>query len=268
MKYYHSFIFLLLGITSYSLFANKAAPEQCLGANSMPTVLDRPSVAYSPCTVGNKTVYVESGYAYERRTPNGYGYNLPQTEIRFGIINNTEIELFPPHFYAQNDPAQSGTGPNSLGLKHILFFNDSSIWTLQGYVTPPSGSRYYGTIDSSFLLNSIYSLYFSSGFNISTTLGLASNAAPSDAPADTFYTFNPIIDIGWNFTDKLAGYVELYAQSKYNVNSGFGLSTDGGLLYQLTPHVVLDVSYGHRIAGYLNNTNYYYGAGLTFAFGL
>lgn len=234
----------------------------------MLSIIDRPSVGYSPCSVPNKTLYIESGYAYQLLTPSGYAHNLPQTEMRFGIINNTEIEFFPPNYYELNSPSLSGYGATSLGLKHILFFDTHQIVTVQGYVTPPSGNQYFGTVNTGFLLNGIYGYNFDSGVGIAVTLGWAANAAPPIVPAKDFYTFNPIIDIGLPITEQLAAYIEVFSQSKTALNQGWGVSMDGGLILLAQNNITLDISAGQRISGALGSVDHYFGAGFVIALGL
>ncbi len=266
LKNYPAFLIIIYCLIPSSLFAEE--PVLCSGPGAMLAMSDRPSVAFSACTVLNKTIHVESGYSYIIATPNGYGFNLPQTEVRFGMINDSEIDVFLPNYIAQNQPSIAGPSASAIGLKHTIASNKHNILTLQGYVSPPSGSQYYGTVNTSFLLNGIYNYTFDSGLSITTSLGYAGNAAPSTSPAPNYYTFNPIIDIGWSFTNKLTGYFEVYTQSKSAINQGWGVSSDTGFLYLLAPYIALDASCGHRISGYLGNIDYYYSVGLVFSFAL
>ncbi len=257
---------------SYLLLAHTASaqtiPPECSGDNNMIAIIDRPSVGYSPCTVANKTLFIESGYAYQKLTPSGYAHNLPQTEMRFGIINNTEIEFFPPNYNEQNNPSQSGFGYTSLGLKHVVFFDSKQIISVQGYVTPPSGNQYFGTSKTSFLLNGIYGYNFASGIGLAGTFGLAANASPPANPAQTYYSFNPIIDLGLPITSTLAAYLEVYSQSKTALDQGWGVSMDGGLILLAEKNLTFDVSAGQRISGYLGGVDHYFGAGFVIALGL
>ena len=246
----------------------QTVPPSCLGDTNMINIIDRPSVGYSPCTVGNKTLYIESGFSYQKFTPSGYGHNLPQTEMRFGILENTEIDFFPPNYLEQNNSSQSGFSPTSLGLKSILYFDSHQIVTAQGYVTPPSGSPSFGTVNTSYLINGIYAYNFDSGFSVFTTLGVAANAAAPSYPQKNYYTFNPLIDIGLPITQKISGYLEVFSQSRTAIDQGWGVSMDGGLLFLVDKHLTLDVSAGQRISGYLGAVDHYYGAGFVIALGL
>lgn len=267
LKKYPVLLILIYYLMLPPLFAEEV-PLLCSGPGALLAIADRPSVAYSACTVLDKNVQVESGSSYLIGTYNTYSTNLPQTEMRFGIINDSEIDVFLPNYIEQSRPPIAGSSATAIGLKHIFYSNKHNILTLQGYVSPPSGGKYYGTINTSFLLNGIYNYTFDSGLNITTSLGYAGNAAPSITPFPNYYTFNPIIDIGWSFTDSLTGYFEIYSQSKSAINQGWGVSSDGGFLYLLTSYISVDASFGHRIFGYLGNVNYYYSLGLIFSFAI
>lgn len=246
----------------------QTSPSTCVGKYSMLSIIDRPSVGYSPCTVPTNNLYIESGYDYINTISSGYLYSLPQTEMRFGIINNTEIDFFPPNYYELSSPSAKGFGSTSLGLKHIFYFDSHQIITVQGYITPPSGNQYFGSAQTSFLLNGIYSYNFDSGFNIVGTLGVAANAPPAVLPTKTYYTFNPIIDLGLPITKTIGGYLEVYSQSKTAINRGWGVSVDGGLIFLVKKNLTFDISAGQRIIGYLDQTTHYFGAGLVLSLGL
>lgn len=257
-------VFLLLN----NLLHAQAIPPACTDDNTLMALIDRPSVGFSPCTVANKRIFIESGYDYQKIIPIGNGYSLPQTEIRIGTINNTEIDIFPSSYQTQTAPKQSGFNDNSIGIKHVLFFNKNQLFTVQGYVTPPSGNQYFGTTNTSYLLNAIYNYNFDSGLGVYTTVGFASNSSPPISPTKNFYSFNPIIDIGWSFGDKLSAYLEFYSESKTAIDQGWGVSMDGGFIFLTAKNVTLDVSAGQRICGFLDNIDHYFGAGIVVAFGL
>lgn len=247
--------------------AQTSSPPACTSDNRMLTIIDRPSASYSPCTVESKTLYIESGYAYQKLTPSGNGQNLPQMEMRLGLTDHTEIEYFPPNYFVQPSPYQSGFAEMSLGLKHVFYFDSHQIVTAQGYVSPPSGSQYLGTAKTSFFINGIYDYTFDSNFSIVTNLGIASNSAPPAFPAKNYYSFNSTINLGLPIANNIAGYIETYSQSKTALNQGWGVSMDGGLIFLVKKHLTIDVSAGQRIAGYLGNTDHYFNAGFVIALG-
>ena len=263
----HYFLLLVSYLLLPIAYASNVPPA-CSGDNTMIALIDRPSVAYSPCTVPDKTLFVESGYAYQLLTPSGYAHNIPQTELRFGLPHNTEIDVFPPNYFEQNQPPEKGFGSTLIGMKHALFFNEHQLLTLQGYISPPSGNQYFGTSTVSYLLNAIYNYNFDSGIGVSTTLGFASNSSSRASPTNNFYTFNPLIDIGWSFTDNLGGYLEFYGQSKTALNQGWGVSVDGGLILLAAKNITLDLSCGQRITGYLDGVDHYFEAGFVVALNL
>lgn len=249
------FLLLVMGLPT---ILPAQTPTSC---NGLLALIDRPSVAFSPCTAPAKTVLIENGYSYQQLRPEGFAHVLPQTEVRIGLAANTEIDILPAVYSWQSTPRQAGWGVTNLGLKHIAYFDDQQLVTLQGYVTTPSGGKFYGTRSPEFLLNGIYSINFSSGLGISALLGFASYNEPPVQGNEQFYSFNPIVVIGWPFGERISSYLEFYSQSNTAPDQGWGVNSDIGLIYLLNPHVTLDVTYGHRISGVLNNLNQYVGLG-------
>ena len=232
----------------------------------MLALVDRPSVAFNPCTIPAKTLFIESGYAYQKLSPKGYTHDMPQTELRLGLGHNVEVDIFPPNYTEQTTPSQSGLSYSSVGLKYIAYFDSHQLLTLQGYISPPSGNQYFGAINTGFLINGIYNYNFDSGISFSTLLGLASTSAPPYSPEKNYYSINPIIEFGVPLNDHITSYIELYSQSKTAINQGWGLSMDGGLMFLVSSNTTLDVSCGQRIVGALNNVDHYFGAGFAVGF--
>ena len=257
--------FTTIGIFYRAFVYANDLPPTCQGGIS--AIIDRPSVAYGACTVPAQQLYIEQGFDYQILTPKSYGYNLPQTELRYGLTNHTEIAVNTPNYFSQVTPKQTGTSAINIGLKQELYYDAHQLLTWHGYIVPASGSYFVGTDKTSFLLQGIYSYSFDSGINVAGTLGWASNAAPPAAPAPTFYTFNPIVDIGWSFNETVSGYLELYSQSKTSLDAGWGLSFDGGIIIQLMKNLTCDFSGGQRIVGYQNNTDHYFGTGFAISLG-
>jgi hypothetical protein len=243
-------------------------PPTCSGDTALLSILDRPSVAFSACTVPSKAISIESGYSYQKATPSGYSHNVPQTELRIGLINNTEIDIFPPNYNETSNPFQAGFSSGSIGLKHVLFFDANQLASFQGLVTAPSSNPYFGSINTGFLINAIYSYSFNSGVSISPSVGFASVSSSSDFPTKNYYSINPILTMGWSLTDKINPYLEVYSQSKTAIDQSWGVSMDGGLIFLIAHNVSLDVSAGQRIAGFINSVDHYFGAGFSFALGL
>lgn len=261
-------ILLAVFISLYASISSAQVPPLCHGgANSLLALVDRPSIAYNPCTVPAQKVLIETGYNFQQLIPQNNAHLFPQTEIRIGLINNTEIDLFPPQYNYQTPEPTSGFSASSIGLKHVAYYDEHQLISMQGYITPASGSNYYGTRDTGFLINAIYNYGFDSGVSISTLTGLLSS---SDAPAEggqSFYSFNPIVVVSWSLSERLSPYAELYGQSKTASNQGWGLSADIGFNYLVSNNLTIDIEYGQRLSGQIGAIKRYIGAGFVLMLG-
>lgn len=261
--YFAVLIFLI-----YVNASGEQIPPLCAGGvNQLLTLVDRPSIAYSPCTVPKQLILIESGYNYAQVIPRNNAHIVPQTEIRIGIMNNSEIDIFPPQYIYQFPIKASGFTSSSIGLKHVAYYDEHQLITLQGYITPSSGSDYYGTRSTGFLINAIYNYGFDSGVSISTLAGLLSSADSPNQDNQRFYSFNPIVVLGWSLSDKLAPYIELYGQSKTASNEGWGLSMDTGFNYLVAKNLTVDMEYGQSISGGISGIKRYIGAGFVLLIG-
>lgn len=263
------FFLLISSLLVIAVAHAEHTPPTCSGDNALLAILDRPSVAFSACTVPNKASSIEAGYTYQNMVSNGHSYNVPQTELRIGLINNTELDIFPPNLNETSNPFQLGFGSTSIGLKHVAFFDLHQLATVQGYITAPSSNSAFGSKNLGFLINGIYNYSFASGLSISSSLGFASVPSPPSAvDTQNFYTINPIITVGWSLTEQISPYIEFYSQSKTAIDQGWGVGLDVGLIVLVAHNVSVDVSGGQRVSGAIGGVDHYFGAGFSFALGL
>src|SRR5271167_4969375 len=83
------------------------ARSQTCGANSQSTIAtDRPQVTSSSIVVPCGSLQFENGF---QETGNGgqKTFDLPETSVRFGIANKTELRFGVPDYF-QNDDTSSG----------------------------------------------------------------------------------------------------------------------------------------------------------------
>ncbi len=103
-------------------FALQAGAQAC-GANAQsPIATDRPQVTSSSIVVPCGSLQVENGFA-ETSDGGQRGFDFPETSVRFGIANKTELRFGVPDYFQNADTATgfaSGFGDLSLGLKQQL----------------------------------------------------------------------------------------------------------------------------------------------------
>jgi len=113
--------------------------------DSEPTIsTDRPSVANSSVVVPKGDFQVENGLLVTN-TQGQYVLDLPETNLRFGLLDKTELRLAVPDYFetlSMSGPAISGFGDIAIGFKQQFGptrgnFNLSSIL----FLSFPSGAK-------------------------------------------------------------------------------------------------------------------------------
>ena len=99
------------------------AKAQSCGANAQsPIATDRPQVASSSIVVPCGSLQFENG-VQETSSGGQRGYDLPETSVRFGIANRTELRFGAPNYFFNDNTASgfaTGLGDLSLGFKQQL----------------------------------------------------------------------------------------------------------------------------------------------------
>lgn len=255
------FLSLLSLFASFAL-AYADAPALCQGEDALLAISDRPSIAYSACPVPKKTLYLESGYNTQLLIADSLGQQFPQSEVRYGLNDTTELTFFPPTYNTQRRPTFSGFGQVSFGGKQVLNSNDSHIWTAQAILGLPDGSQAYGSGQYNLTINSIYTHSLPHEAAITGIIGISKT---STVPVDgntTFYSVNPIILFSPpTIAERFAPYVEFYGQSKLAPDENWGINFDAGILYLVRPWMTVDIVYGHRLLRAVNDVEQFFGGG-------
>jgi Putative MetA-pathway of phenol degradation len=99
------------------------AKAQTCGANAQnPIATDRPQITSSSVVVPCGSLQFENGFQ-ETGNAGQRSFDLPETSVRFGIANKTELRLAVPNYFNNDDTASgfaNGFGDLSLGFKQQL----------------------------------------------------------------------------------------------------------------------------------------------------
>jgi hypothetical protein len=96
------------------------AKAQTCGSNAQsPIITDRPQITSSSVVVPCGSLQFENGF---QETSNGgqRGFDFPETSVRFGIANKTELRFAAPDYFNNDDTSSAfanGFGDLSLGFK-------------------------------------------------------------------------------------------------------------------------------------------------------
>ena len=238
----------------------------CSGPKELLSVVNRPTVADSPCTAPDNKVLVELGYQYLKLRPIGLEQNYPEAELRFGLPKDNEIYVFLPNYVHHSFFPYSGFNTTSIGYKHEIDYTHKWIVTLDSSVTPSSGSRYFGDKGWGALFGGLYSYNFNDSLNITCELTLTTQTASSFDGGQRFTSLNPDAFLTWSINDNLQAYGEIYGQTKTAVNEGSGFNIDGGLIYLVSKNFTIDLEAGQRLNGSLEKLEHYFGTGMVVQF--
>lgn len=255
-----------LFLISSNLFAQVNADSPCGSSANLLSLVDRPTVSVSACTVPEKNIIVEYGYQYMQLLGSGIMHNLPEMEIRFGLPDNFEFVLYPPNYYNESVYPRVGFGPTSLAVKHILASGSKWVASVDLYTILPSGSAFWGSQKPGGDISGILTYNLSNEISMSGEFGVSSTSLPVNYGGISFNSFNSDIVLSWN-KDKLSLYVEAYGQSKTSPYDGSGYNSDAGIIYLFRKNIAVDLEVGQRLSGALGGFNTYFGTGISIQFG-
>jgi hypothetical protein len=246
-------------------------PDLC---GSILSIVTRPTVTTSVCTVRAHAVLLESGYSNTTITGPGGGSqaNYPQAFLRLGTWDpHLEIDFTPPSALSSTAGSTriNGSSDVNAGVKYELGYNARAVWGLNGAISFPTGSKaftaggaqYTGNFNWSYTLNAEFSAAGTFGFN-----ALAGFAPSGDV--QHFFAFIPTLELEAALPGPASSPSQLFAEYSYFSQSGVGLPgrslLDFGYQKDFGPHVQFDVEFGVQPTVILNQQQHYIGAGLSF----
>ncbi|WP_051555086.1 hypothetical protein [Legionella fairfieldensis] len=264
MCYRPGWLFVLLVLISCKTFAdlnnNFCTPDNLL------TIINRPTVADSPCAVSEGRMLLESGYQYQHSLYQGHLQNFPASELRLGVPVDSEFYVLLPEYVTQSDPSYSGFGPVSLGAKHEMAYTRQWIVTLDGLITPPSGSKAFGSKGVGGFLAGIFSYNLGKTVSFTAMLSVSTATLSSLVGGQRFTSVNPDAFFTWSPKSTLQIYAEVYGQSKTGPGMGSGFNMSLGLIYLVAKNITWDIEANQRLRGVLGGFENYVATGLVIQF--
>jgi hypothetical protein len=243
-----SFILLFLINSFYMLEAQdqkgyhlfKPTPR----ANMREFSIDRPDVTESPISVdpghfqfeGDMVKWSKDNHGKSERT-----INFVNGLYKMGLTHSWDIHIgIELHNLYQDEEANTvdrGYGSTTIRLKHNFWGNDGNTSTALGiipYVTFLSGNP----LDS----DVAYGVGFPFSYDFSDNMGLGAQAQFDFIPTsegNTEMSFFQTVVVG----GKLAGNMDFYFEGLATFPKGTALfSVNGGLIYNVTPNVKIDIA--------------------------
>lgn len=263
LKWMLTVIFLFVQI----LFAHAVLAETgnpCFSPFQLLNTVDRPTASFSPCTTPVGKVLFEMGYQYQKLAFDlGFLQGYPNLEARFGLPDNTEVMAILPSVVQPSKGLRAGATALTVGLKHEFFYTDKFIFTMNGLILPPSGSKNFGEGEVNAITNAIFCYAINTKFSLAVLAGLSTQTTPIAAGGQRYNSFNPDAVLTYAPSSTLNLYAEVYGQTNAGPNQGSGYNINVGLLYLFKPTIVLDLEATRRLSGYLGGFDQFVGAGLS-----
>jgi Putative MetA-pathway of phenol degradation len=263
----------------FSIFSRKEDPDG-------PINTDRPTFTPANTVVPPGRLQIESGFTYNRQqSPIATNnlYDLPEIALRYGLMDRVEFRMFweGPTFApaaSRRRPRANrlgGTGDTEIGFKWQLFAGDKDRkWIpttalITSMTAPTGGTSPLSSGVAEPYINLIY------GWNLSEKLILAGSTGylglrqqPSPGAhlvADNYQRYHQSIVAFYTVGKRTTLFYEWYAIMYTSAPSNLPLHyMDGGVLYQLTPNIQLDVRAGFGLSG--RPDDFFTGTGLSFRF--
>lgn len=105
---------------------------------------NRPSFTFSSIVVPKGSIQVENGAQYLYIEPGKGRLDLPETQLRLGLSERTEFQMFTPNYFYFHQPGQTNDGVSDLqevGLKHQLPCFKRLQTSIIGSLNLPTGRR-------------------------------------------------------------------------------------------------------------------------------
>lgn len=246
--------------------APSPAPTQnpCEGILNL---INRPTVASSPCAVPTKHVLVESGYANVVSSGAGTGVaaNYPQALIRIGTFDpKFEFDVFAPNYTNAGD-APSGWGDLALGTAFNLGSDDKAVWGGGAIVSVPTGNsaftagaaQFTGDFNWVYNLSPVVGLFGTESFN-------ALSARNASGAVQSYFAFIPSTGVSAQLSPNAVLYGEYTYYSQAGPGPGSKSLFDFGYEQAVGSHFEIDVEYGFAPPDPNGVKQRYFGAGLSF----
>ncbi len=190
----------------------------------------------------------------------------PQTALYIGLPANSELEIFLPTFNQQSIGPVSGFSATAAGVKHIVNYGQKWVAGVEIIMTPPGGSDAFGNQGLDVLVTGMVSYLVDSKTTLSLMLGGNTATGASIAGGRRFNSVNPSLELSYAPVEKLDVFIEVFARTKTTADFGANYNVDTGILYLLTPNVVLDVEVAQQLGHESASFNQYVGGGVTVRF--
>jgi hypothetical protein len=215
-----------------------AARAQTCGANASSTIsTDRPQITNSSVVVPCGSLQFENGL--QQFGSGGHqGFDIPETSIRFGIANKTELRLGVPDYFHNTDTGSAfagGAGDLLIGLKQQLGPTHGFDVSVIPSVSLPTGSNALSSHGYDFSVQVPWSRSLTKVWTAAGQLALfdPTQGTQRNVTGQATLYFDRALGSVWD------AYVEYAGQ--FAQRGGPQHTLDFGAAYKISPHQQLDL---------------------------
>jgi hypothetical protein len=254
--------------------AQSPAPSPTPSAPSDPcgpisTLVDRPTVYTSPCTVRPGHALLETGWTNTVTTGPGGGNTAtyPQDFLRIGSFDpHLEYTIGAPSFERSSTGATlvSGWSDMNLGAKYELGYSSKAVWGVGVIVSLPTGNAPFTAGHAQYTSDFNWTYAFNSTWSLSGTVSAnALSAVNAGGEVQPYFAWVPSVALSASLPQNSSLYVEYAYYSRTAPNLGAKSLIDGGYIRDFGPNLQFDMEYGDSPTPLEAQTQHYVGAGLS-----
>lgn len=215
------------------------------GSFSEPIATDRPTFSLSPATIPKGRIQIETGYTFslEKASPDVKTHNFPETLVRIGLTETTELRLeWPTLTYISNGQDVNGFNDLALGFKVQVLQQQGFRPRLSfvGRLSIPTGDKDFSSDRVDPLFRTILTYALNKRVGLFGTVNIGSPTSQGTR----FVQVSSSLGLSAAIRDRLTGFVEYFGLYPRDVASGSANFLQTGVLYQLTYNLQLDVRVG------------------------
>jgi len=215
---------------------------------SLLALVTRPTVTTTACSVKPDALLIEIGYTNTTTSGRGGGVlaNYPQAELRLGLPDKLEFDVFPPSLNeASGHPAVSGPSDVAAGLKYEIGYTSKALAGVGFVVSLPTGTRAFTSGESTYAFDFNFAYALSPNVGLSGTMAYNAGAMPETSGAvGRFSAFDPSLVLADALPDNFQVFFEGYGSTTAGPGLGSRYAIDGGLQKDIGSRLQLDLEYG------------------------
>jgi hypothetical protein len=248
------------------------APVPSDPCGSISSLVDRPTVATSPCTVRPHHALFENGWTNTVTTGPGGGNaaTYPQSFLRVGTNDaHLEFAFGPPSFNRSSVGGSliGGWSDINLGAKYELGYNSKAVWGVGAIVSVPTGNHAFSAGHATYSSDLNWTYAFNSTWSLAGTVSANALSAYNAAGiAQSYFAWIPSVVLTASLPQNSSLFAEYTYYSRTAPSAGAKSLIDVGYTRDLGSNVQLDVEYGDSPTLLDAQTQHYVGAGLSFLY--